>query len=91
MGIFSRLFGKKQPPVPEAPPAVKDMADASVKDVVCHVFNELARGAPRDQIRSELIARVLSHKETGRGSAPSAACYISAARKAVPSPDDADP
>ena len=47
MGIFSRLFGKKQPPVPEAPPAVKDMADASVKDVVRHVFDELARGLSR--------------------------------------------
>jgi len=62
MGIFSRLFGKKQPPVPEAPPATKDMADASVKDVVRHVFDELARGRPRDQIRSELIARGLSRK-----------------------------
>ena len=47
MGIFSRLFGKKQPPVPEAPPAAKDMADASVKDVVRHVFDELARGLSR--------------------------------------------
>ena len=64
MGIFSRLFGKKQPPVPEAPPAAKDMADASVKDVVRHVFDELARGRPRDQIRSELIARGLSRKNT---------------------------
>ena len=64
MGIFNRLFGKKQPPVPEAPPTANVMADASVKDVVRHVFDELARGRPRDQIRSELIARGLSRKNT---------------------------
>ena len=32
-----------------------------------------------------------SRKETGRGSALGTACDISAAREAVPSPDDADP
>ena len=32
-----------------------------------------------------------SRKETGRGSALGAACDITAALKAVPSPDDADP
>ena len=64
MGILSRLFGKKQPAAPGAPPPAKDMADASVKDVIRHVFDELARGRPRNQIRSELIARGLSRKNT---------------------------
>ena len=57
MGFFRKLFGKKQ----AAPPA-DDGDDASAKDVVRHVFDELAKGRSHDQIRADLVAQGLSKK-----------------------------
>jgi len=56
MGFFSRFFGKKKMDTkPKVPPPDPDSKDASAKDVVRHIFDELARGQSRDQICQELI------------------------------------
>lgn len=63
MGFFSRLFGrKKTTAAPKATPTDIDGEDASAKDVVRHVFDELARGQSRDQICQGLVAQGLSKK-----------------------------
>lgn len=63
MGFFRKLFGKKQaPPPPKAAPPADDGDDASAKDVVRHVFDELAKGRSHDQIRADLVAQGLSKK-----------------------------
>lgn len=63
MGFFRKLFGKKQaPPPPKAAPPADDGDDASAKDVVHHVFDELAKGRSHDQIRADLVAQGLSKK-----------------------------
>ncbi len=62
MGFLRRLFGNKgKPPTPKAP-AADNRSDASAKDVVRQVFDELARGRSHDQIRQALIAQGLSMK-----------------------------
>jgi hypothetical protein len=61
MGFFSRFFGtKKTNTKPKAPPHNPDSKDASAKDVVRHIFDELARGRSRDQICQELVSQGLS-------------------------------
>ena len=63
MGFFSRFFGKKKTDTkPKVPPPDPDSKDASAKDVVRHIFDELARGRSRDQICQELVSQGLSKK-----------------------------
>tara|TARA_B100000686_G_C16439758_1_gene786359 strand:+ start:453 stop:692 length:240 start_codon:yes stop_codon:yes gene_type:complete len=62
MGFLRRLFGTKgKRPTPKAP-AADNRSNASAKDVVRQVFDELARGRSHDQIRQTLIAQGLSMK-----------------------------
>ena len=63
MGFFSSLFGKKKTDAkPKPSPSETDSEDASAKDVVRHIFDELARGRSRDQICEELVSQGLSKK-----------------------------
>jgi hypothetical protein len=63
MGFFSKLFGKKKAPAaPKATPPDDSGEDASAKDVVRHIFDELIKGRSRDQICQELVAQGLSKK-----------------------------